>query len=320
MSERSRFIFIFLDGVGIGRADQQNPFYSAGDGANYMPFFKGGCILPDKTPIKPIDACLGVNGIPMSATGQTSLFTGENIPAILNCHKDSYPDNFMRRVIKRSNIFTRLKRNAQKVRFLNVYPDNAHLFTPGNIRIQDDGRLLFSEIFPTGYRGMISVTSCMMLASGLIPFSKDDILNEKALYHDFSNRSLIERGVELPEFSPEKAAEIIYRTALDYDFLLYEFFQSDMFGHGYPFEDCVQLVLDLNRLIKKLISLLDIERDTLLITSDHGNLEDFTTQLHTSHPVPLLAWGKYHEFLFKKIDSLVDVTPTIVEIFSPTNI
>jgi bisphosphoglycerate-independent phosphoglycerate mutase (AlkP superfamily) len=127
---------------------------------------------------------------------------------------------------------------------------------------------------------------------------------------------LIEQGHGLPEFSPEKAAEIIYKTSGDYDFTLYEFFQTDFFGHGSPFADCITLIQKLNRLVKHLISLLNKEQDTLLITSDHGNLEDFSTQLHTRNPVPLICWGYKNAELRERIDSLIDVKPAIMESFA----
>lgn len=310
---RSRLIFIFLDGVGIGKTVDSNPFVAAK--SEFLPFSDSWCTLPDKTPVKAIDACLGVKGIPMSATGQTSLFTGINIPRILNCHKDSYPDNLMRRIIKKNNIFSRIKANNFKVRFLNTYPDCSLYFTPDYIRIQDSGQILFSDQFPRNMRSTISVTSCMMLSSHMTPFGTEDIIAERSLYHDFSNLSLREKGIDFPKFSPEKAAEIVFNTSRDYDFTLYEFFQTDMYGHGYSMADCVNLILELNRLVKHLISLLSKENDTLLITSDHGNLEDFTNRLHTTNPVPLISWGFKGAELRERISSITDVTPGILEFF-----
>ena len=104
----AKLIFIFFDGVGIGKAANSNPFFAAN--ADYMPFFDNGCMLPDQTPIKGIDAQLGVAGMPMSATGQTTLFTGINVPALLNEHKESYPDSFMRKIIKEKSIFSVLRK------------------------------------------------------------------------------------------------------------------------------------------------------------------------------------------------------------------
>ncbi len=309
----SKLIFIFLDGVGIGLAAKSNPFFAAG--ADYLCFYENGLSLPDGTPIKAIDARLGVDGMPMSATGQTSLFTGINVPRIYNQHKDSYPDRSMRKIIKENNIFTRLKKKRLNVQFLNAYPESSHFFTPDHVKILDDGEFQFSAAFKSQSRNSLSVTTCMLLSSFTTPFSEKDILREKALYHDYSNQSLIERGLNLPVFSPEKAAEIIFNTSRDYDLLLYEFFQTDLYGHGFEIDRCEELIYNLNRLIKQLIAFLDREKDTLLITSDHGNLEDILTPLHTLNPVPLLTWGcKSHE-LREDIKSLSDITPVVVNFF-----
>ncbi|MCP5105492.1 MAG: peptidase, partial [bacterium] len=68
---------------------------------------------------------------------------------------------------------------------------------------------------------------------------------------------------------------------------------------------------NLDLFVGKVISLLDKESDTLLITSDHGNLEDGTTRTHTRGPVPLVVWGHRAEELRNGIHSLVDVTPAV---------
>lgn len=314
MREMAKLIFIFLDGVGIGRAVNTNPFFAAA--ADYLPFFDSGCTLPDSTPVKAIDACLGMEGMPMSATGQTSLFTGINVPAALNGHRDSYPDREMRKIIKENNLFSRLTRQQVKPRFLNVFPTSYYLFTPANIRILHDGEFYFSPQFQARHRRPLSVTTCMMVSNYMTPFGEPDIMREEALYHDFTNRTLNGEHPHLPHFSPEKAAEIIYKTSRRYDVLLYEYFQTDLFGHGFALDDCLDLVRHLNRLVKRLVSLMDRNTDTLLITSDHGNLEDTDTHMHTSNPVPLLVWGHGSELLRQRIDSLVDVTPAVSDFFS----
>lgn len=310
----SKLIFIFLDGIGIGRASRTNPFFAAS--ADYLCFYENGLALPDGTPVKPIDARLGVEGMPMSATGQTTLFTGVNTPRLLETHKDSYPDKPMRKVIRENNLFSRLKKNRRSAKFLNAYPGSAHLFTPEHIRILQDGEFYLSPAFQTRSGKNLSVTTCMMVSSYTPVFGKIDILNQKALYHDYSNRSLNRDGITLPEFSPEKAAEIIYNTSRNHDLLLYEFFLTDMYGHGFGLEECVGLIRELNRLVKHLLSLLNKDEDTLLITSDHGNLEDTLTPLHTTNPVPLITWGRKSETLRKNIDNLADITPAIVEFFA----
>jgi 2,3-bisphosphoglycerate-independent phosphoglycerate mutase len=308
-----RIIFIFLDGVGIGQSAVTNPFYAAR--TEWLPFFTNGCILPDQTPVKAIDARLGVEGMPMSATGQTSLFTGVNVPALLREHRDSYPDLIMRKIIKEKSIFTELRKRHLNPRFLNVFPGSYYLYTPENIYIRSDGEFYLSPVFKSRVRRSLSATTCMMIANHMRPFGENDIINERALFHDFTNRSLDGSFPDLPAFSPEKAAEIIANTSKSYDLLLYEYFQTDLFGHGFDYSDCLDLVRQLNRLVKRLVSLLDRERDTLLITSDHGNLEDNTTQLHTYNPVPLWIWGNHSHELRSRIENLAEVKPALLEIF-----
>ncbi len=314
-SPPGRFIFLFLDGVGIGEADGKNPFYAAQ--AEFLPFYKGNPGLVDKTPIKPIDALLGVEGIPQSGSGQTSLYTGENIPRILGQHRDSYPNRSMRKIIREKNILRRLKDRGYQAVFINAYPAHKRFFSAPNIEIRPSGEMHFSDEFPALFKRRISVTSCMMVTAGQVPFDEKDILAGRSIFQEYSNRWLNQKGLQLPEFTPERAAEILYESAQHYDFLLYEYFQTDIFAHRGSFDEQVQLIRDLNRLMGKLISLLDPGKDTLLVTSDHGNLEDSTQRNHTCNPVPLIVWGYQGDRLRDGIDAITDVTPAILRFFNP---
>jgi bisphosphoglycerate-independent phosphoglycerate mutase (AlkP superfamily) len=159
----------------------------------------------------------------------------------------------------------------------------------------------------------------MIISAGQVPFDEKDIRAGRAIFQEFSNRWLNEQGLPLPLFSPEKAAEIIYNASRHHDFILYEFFQTDLYAHRRSFDDQVQLVNDLNRLMKKLLSLLDPQTDTLLLTSDHGNLEDSSLRTHTPNPVPLIVWGRQSNETRDGIDALTDVTPAILKFFSSCN-
>lgn len=310
----NKLIFIFLDGVGIGKAESSNPFYIAN--AEYLPFYRGNCMLPGGVPVKGIDACLGVEGMPMSASGQTTLFTGVNVPGVIGEHADSYPDYRMRKIIKENNIFTGMRKRNLNPRFLNAFPGQSHLYTPQHVHIRGDGEFRFSTEFRAHIRRSLSVTTCMMIANYMIPFGRNDIIKERALFHDFTNRGLRVTDSLIPFFSPEKAAEIMYRVSRQYDMILFEYFQTDLYGHGFDMAECTGLIHQINRLIKHLISLLDEDSDTLMITSDHGNLEDCATQLHTYNPVALITWGKDADILRGRIDSLTDVSPAITELFA----
>lgn len=306
-------IFIFLDGVGIGKADETNLFYTTK--ARFLPFHTGSSTLPDGTPVKAIDPLLGVAGIPQSATGQTALYTGQNVPALIGEHKGSYPNRVMRKIIMEHNLLKKLDRAGFKARFINAYPRHSELFSLPNISLDEEGRLHFSEKFPELFKRRISVTSTMLIANRTVPFDVQDVKGKRSLFQDYSNNYLIERGLKLPVYSPETAAEIVFRASREFDFILYEYFQTDVYAHRRSFAESSELIKKLDRLVGKLISHLDREQDTLLITSDHGNLEDYSTRSHTLNPVPLVVWGRRAGLLRVRINSIVDVTPATVDFF-----
>jgi 2,3-bisphosphoglycerate-independent phosphoglycerate mutase len=308
-----RMIFIFVDGCGVGKADGGNPFFLAH--SPNLPFWRGAMALADGTPVQAIDATLGIPGAPQSASGQTALFCGARAAALGRCHRNGYPDRALRRLIMKKNLLSRLGEKGIATRFLNAYPVFDDVFSDEHVRIQPDGCFWFSPRFPERFKRMISVTSCMLLASGQKPFAEADIRAGKALYQDYSNRQLVEKGLILPEFSPKQAARILQRASRHFDFTLYEYFQTDLYAHRKSLEECVALIHDLDLLVETLIGLLDDKEDTLILTSDHGNLEDFHLRGHSRNPVPLIAWGQHGKFLRTKIKSLSDVAPAILKLF-----
>lgn len=314
MTAMKRMIFLFVDGCGVGRADPGNPFFTAK--SKYLPFWPGAMALPDSTPITAIDATLGIPGSPQSASGQTALFCGGKAAAIANRHRNGYPDQVLRSIILKKNLLSELQKKGISARFLNAYPVFEDYFSSKYIAIKPDGRLWFSTVFPERFKRMVSVTSCMMLASSQKPFGAADIQRKKALYQDYSNRQLNEKGFSLPEFSPEQAAGIIYDASRRFEFILYEYFQTDLYAHRRPYEECVGLIRELDTLVGALLSRLDKKNDTLVLTSDHGNLEDFHLRGHNRNPVPFLAWGRHGASLRKKVRSLSDVAPALLELFS----
>lgn len=308
-----RLLFIFLDGCGVGPAGADNPFLRAG--CRFLPFWQGGMRLPDGTPLAAIDATLGLPGVPQSASGQTALFCGARADAIGNRHVNGYPDRPLRRVVAAGNLLSRLLRRGADARYLNAYPGHEELFTARHVRIEADGRLWFSREFPEPFRRRISVTSCMLLASGQRPFSAGDIRQGRALYQDYSNRSLIAAGLDLPRIAPAQAARVLHGAARRHDFVLYEYFQTDSCAHRRSFEECVGLVRDLDAMAGALLGRLDPAVDTFVLTSDHGNLEEHSRHGHTRNPVPLIAWGKHGARLRRRIASLSDVAPEILKLY-----
>jgi bisphosphoglycerate-independent phosphoglycerate mutase (AlkP superfamily) len=61
---------------------------------------------------------------------------------------------------------------------------------------------------------------------------------------------------------------------------------------------------------------LDTVETLLLVTSDHGNIEDLTTKTHTRHPVPLILYGAGARSFADRFEpgaDLTAVTPSLLE-------
>ncbi len=94
---------------------------------------------------KPVDATLGVPGLPQSATGQATILTGRNVPQIVGGHVSAVPDRHVRSVLEKENLFGLLLRAGLRPTFANAY-------TPA---------------FFARKRPHISVTTRSMMAAGL---------------------------------------------------------------------------------------------------------------------------------------------------------
>ena len=314
MLQKRHLIFLFIDGIGIGEAKGHNPFYQAKTG--FLPLFPPLPSHSNGVTVKAIDPLLGVAGMPQSATGQTTLFSGINVPERIGAHRGSFPNRELRRILGENNLLQSLKEKGVRARYINAFPVYNHLFNESHVRILPDGRFWFSDSFPRIFRRRISVTTAMMLLARQQPGGEKEILNGEALFQDFSNRSLTKRGLTMPGYSPEKAGRILAKISKEFDFILYEFFLTDLYGHRKAFSQQLALIKRLDRLLNRLFKELDPLHDTVLITSDHGNLEDSRHDKHTLNPVPLITWGVSGDYFQGAIDTIQDVTPAILAYFS----
>lgn len=295
-TNQSTVLLIFIDGLGIG--EQNNDFNPLADLKNAEPLtnfrnVKAKIIFDGK--LTPTDPRLGVEGRPQSASGQTTILTGVNAPALLGFHKQGFPNQALRDIISENSIFLQLKqRNIEPNVFVNAY-------TPQ-----------FFEQTPRWK----SATTCAIEAAGLAFRKLPDLLGEKALFHDFTNQTLGERGFDVPLFSPEKAGRILAGFTKEYRFTLYEHFITDKIGHDQNFEKArIHLPL-LAEFIRETLKHVDLENTTVILTSDHGNIEDLSVRNHTLNDVPTIVWGRKRVEISKKIKDLADITPMIISLLT----
>jgi hypothetical protein len=152
-----------------------------------------------------------------------------------------------------------------------------------------------------------------------------------------TNAAMRDRDIDAPLVAPSQAGANLARLAHDHELVFYESFLPDLAGHGRLIEDHGPRTKDQNNATKAPSSLvpglwsveaqihmaielldgliggvLDTIRpeDTLLITSDHGNVESLAAPAHTRNPVPLLAVGPAAQG-FAKVESIAEVADAI---------
>jgi len=137
-----------------------------------------------------------------------------------------------------------------------------------------------------------------------------------ALFMDFTNRTLQDLGFDVPVNSPAQAAEILVNLGRDYDLCLYEFFLTDLVGHRGTLEEAVILLKEVDEFLAEVVARMN--SGSLIVTSDHGNIEDMSHGLHTRNPVPTLLWGSIQESFPPPTHpmSLVDIAPGIESHFN----
>jgi hypothetical protein len=288
-------LLFFIDGLGIGTRGPHNPLDGL-DGAAPLAIFQDEpAQLPFEGVLAPTDACLGVEGRPQSASGQTTILTGVNAPAAIGCHKQGFPNQALLDIIREHSIFLQLKRaEIEDITFANTYTE------------------AFFERRPR----WISATTAAVEAAGLSFNVVSDLRAGRAVYQDFTNAILIERGEAVGLRTPEEAGEVLAGIVADHRFTLYEYFITDKIGHAQDHEEARRVLPMLAGYVRSLLAKLDLKRTTVILTSDHGNIEDLSVRNHTLNQVPTLIWGKHRERLAARIRSLMDITPGIVDVLT----
>ncbi len=293
---------IFLDGVGIGEpSSEKNVFFNRRfkfieNIFGAKPSLQNEFMTAEDKYLFPVDACMGVDGLPQSGTGQTSIFCGINASRKIGQHFGPYPYSTLVPIIKEQNIFKEFLNRKYEVSFVNAYPK------------------IFFDYINSG-RKRLSVTSLSCLLTGVKLKTPTDLRRGKALSAEIDNaRWKSKLGYTIPLIKPETAAKRLFKIASQNQFTLFEYFLTDHIGHGRinDIEEYTLNVLD-DFLLYILVNL--PQNLTLIICSDHGNIEDRSFRGHTRNPALTITAGKNAEELFKKIKYLYDIKPAILEMY-----
>jgi hypothetical protein len=215
-----------------------------------------------------------------------------NAPALLGYHKQGFPNQALLELIQRQSVFLQLAQaGIAPITFANAYTK----------RFFDDRPR------------WVSATTAAVEAAGLRFRTVEDLKAGQAVYQDFTNSLLIERGEKVSRRSPAEAATVLADIVKSNRFTLYEYFITDKTGHAQDIAAARVVLQDLSAFVRELLDRLDLDQTSVILTSDHGNIEDLSSRNHTLNAVPTLVWGAKRKTDGARIRTLADITPLIFE-------
>ena len=291
-------IFLFIDGVGLGDGNGANPFIKqsyrgfsamAGD----QPFTQDATTFTNNGhTFNSVDACLDVEGLPQSGTGQAALFSGENAPNTIGKHFGPFPHSGTKHLLNEQSLFLKAQQMDKQCRFINAYPD-----------------IFFQK---AQQRNRWTCTTLMTKSADIPLNTTQEVKNEEALTAELTQQAWRDQlDIEVPQISPEQAADRLISQAGQNDLLLHEYYLTDKAGHSQELARADKYLQTYDRFLWQLINHKTSDM-TIVLSSDHGNIEDLSLKTHTFNPVPLFAYGPgaHH---FDDAQSIMDVTPGILK-------
>ncbi|EOQ87657.1 metalloenzyme domain protein [Leptospira yanagawae serovar Saopaulo str. Sao Paulo = ATCC 700523] len=302
--------YVFLDGVGITNYDPNtNPFsrYAKGFLAPLGGISKEDLDLPiaaSNIHYLKTDAHMGVPGLPQSATGQTALWTGIPGPKVLGRHVSGFPTITLRKIIAKYSMIKVLNENGILSDFLNC-------FSPPYLKHVEEKPKL------------VSASTLVQLASGRPLKNFEDLRGERGLYMDLTHEIMGTLGIDmlksgdplLEKRDPYLLGTKCFQRFSHYQLTLYEYFLTDKVGHAMDWEKAEKVIHNLELFFKGLLTTMDPKKDLLIVSSDHGNMEDLSQKNHTENPAATILYGKDADRFAENIHSLADIVPEVYKTF-----
>lgn len=216
-----------------------------------------------------LDATLGIEGLPQSGTGQTTLLTGKNAASLLGYHQGPHPLTRLQALLREESLQVWAKKAGLRVLHSNGY------------------RAEYLERTLDSRRNMLSAFAYAAKMAGLelLPLEHPQAIS--------------------PAFwaEPQQAGERFARVAEQYHLTILENWSLDYSAHRAP-DQLEQRFLELDRFVQGWMQA--NPKATLVLTADHGNAEEPWHTQHTTNPVPLIILGNQS---VPQMDSLGDLAP-----------
>ena len=127
---------------------------------------------------------------------------------------------------------------------------------------------------------------------------------------------------KVPEMSNNEVANYVLAALAknQYDFITINLASPDMIGHTGNLEAAIETVTSVDKLVAKIAKAVLKKKGTLIITADHGNIEEMinteTGEViteHSTNPVPFIVMNHF-KYKLKKTGKLANIAPTILDI------
>lgn len=253
----------------------------------------------DRASLYALDTTLGIPGLPQSATGQAVLLTGRNVPAEIGEHYGPKPNPAVANILRENNLFMEVLRRGGSAVLLNAYPPR-----------------YFEAI--TNRRRLYSAIPMAVNAAGINLMNAEDLQAGRALSPDFTGDGWSSQPdfPPTPVYSPEDAGKHLAHLSQNYSLTWFDYWLSDYAGHRGSKEQALLLLETFDEVLGGVVEAWDLNQDLIIITSDHGNLEDMSARGHTTNPVPALLIGpsRLRNIFTQQITDLTSFYPGVLSV------
>lgn len=292
-------LMLFLDGIGLGDDDSTTNPFAVADTPTLHQLANGQRWLrntPTQTSANsafvPTDPRLGVEGRPQSATGQAAILTGQNVPQLIGEHYGPKPNAPIREIIARDNFFKQVVAHGQTAALIEAYPPRWH-------KAVNSGKSLRSSYQQAAYE------------AGLPIFEEDKIYSGEGLAVDWTNEGWRkELGyTDSPVYTPREAGHKLIEISRQYAFAFHSHWFTDVIGHKGTLEDGVNVLELFDGVMAGALEVWDNDEGLIIITSDHGNMEEIGNRKHTENDVPTVIVGSRAAEFAEDLHALTDLVP-----------
>lgn len=268
-------VFLFVDGLGIS-LDPRSPLrrlelptLRSMGGLGLQPARGSGWSY------HLLDATLGLEGLPQSGTGQTSLLIGENAAQLLGQHQGPFPATLLRQRLEQVSLPVWARQHGLRVLHANGY------------------RTEYLQQALASRRNAFSSFAYAARAAQLPLLLLDHPLAVAPAFWE----------------QPYQAGQQLAQRAHTHDLVILEHWALDWSAHRQP-QALDQRLVELDQFVGGLIS--HHPDLTTIITSDHGNAEESWHTQHTRNPVPIWVTGPLAH-LVPHWSSLSEIAPWLCQ-------